>query len=246
MTSPIGAERTDPVSQSNGKRERRPVRDAATLSARSQNLSVEIWVPEYEPAALRPNVIAGPCAGPRVIAAASVLCLHAALGAWLLLDSGARASRRSPPTPLQLLALAPRAAPAPAITVDLPMLKVAPQLTLASEVAVPISLPIDAVQSPTPSASEASDDDLHTLRTICGHIGFPPVAAQSPAITLLVRVERDGRVSDSRIELGSGTQRFDESVQQCLSDYGWLTPQRVNGQPISSWQRLRWAVDRSA
>ncbi len=59
-------------------------------------------------------------------------------------------------------------------------------------------------------------------------------------VTLLVRVEKVGRVSDSRIEVGSGTQRVDEAAQRCLLAHGSLTPRRVNGEPVASWQRVHW------
>jgi protein TonB len=58
-------------------------------------------------------------------------------------------------------------------------------------------------------------------------------------ITLLVRVESDGRVTDSRVEAGSGQQRLDEAAQRCLRN-GSFEPRRINGAPVASWLRVHW------
>jgi TonB family protein len=67
-----------------------------------------------------------------------------------------------------------------------------------------------------------------------------PAFNRAAEVTLLVRVEKIGRVSDSRIEVSSGTQRVDEAAQRCLMAHGLLSPRRVNGEPVASWQRVHW------
>jgi hypothetical protein len=63
-----------------------------------------------------------------------------------------------------------------------------------------------------------------------------------PDITLLVHVEKDGRVTDSRVEVGSGMNRIDNSARACLHEHGLLTPQRVHGVSVASWQRVHWSA----
>jgi TonB family protein len=68
-------------------------------------------------------------------------------------------------------------------------------------------------------------------------------------MSILIRVEPDGRVSDTRIETGSGDTRADADAQRCLTAFGAFPPSRSQGQPIASWQRLRWVgggLDRSS
>lgn len=70
--------------------------------------------------------------------------------------------------------------------------------------------------------------------------GTRPPSRAAAELTLLVHVETDGRVSDSKVEVGSGVPKVDEAVQRCLVGHGLLTPRRINGAAVASWQRLHW------
>ena len=59
-------------------------------------------------------------------------------------------------------------------------------------------------------------------------------------ITLLVMVQSDGHVSDSRIELGSGAPVADEALQHCVLARSSFTPRIVDSRPVPSWQRVYW------
>jgi len=59
-----------------------------------------------------------------------------------------------------------------------------------------------------------------------------------PAASVLVRVEESGRVSDTRLIVGSGSPDQDEALQHCLLTLARLTPRQLDGQAIAAWQRL--------
>jgi hypothetical protein len=101
-----------------------------------------------------------------------------------------------------------------------------------AEIAVPISASSEVL------ISEVRGDDVAELAVSCRRPGARPHGAAE--MTLLVHVEKDGRVSDSRVEVGSGAPRVDEAMQRCLVEHGLLTPRRINGAGVASWQRLHW------
>jgi hypothetical protein len=102
------------------------------------------------------------------------------------------------------------------------------------EIAVPVSASSDVL------ISDARADDLAGLAVSCRLPQLRPPTRTAAEMTLLVHVEKDGRVSDSKVEVGSGVPRVDEAVQRCLVGHGLLTPRRINGAAVASWQRLHW------
>ena len=88
-------------------------------------------------------------------------------------------------------------------------------------------------------ANTANIDQAVALCRANGSVPASPTKLASP-LTLLARVEKDGRVSDSKIEIGSGSRRWDEAASHCLLDHGSLMPRRVNGALLVSWQRVHW------
>jgi TonB-like protein len=182
-----------------------------------------------------------------VLAAAAVIGLHASLGAWLWLSPNAQRLLRPPLESLVLLE--PISAPATAHTetaAELPPPDLLP-MTLTTpkrpnlpqepnEIAVSVSAPTEVL------IGDANAGEVENLVRGCGGAKARPArpSTRSPEFTLLVRVEKDGRVSDSKIEVGSGAQRVDEAAQRCLLAHGSLTPRRVSGAPVASWQRVHW------
>jgi hypothetical protein len=114
-----------------------------------------------------------------------------------------------------------------------------PKLTEGpTEIAVSITASTDVL------ISNADPRDVEAVLVGCraDRIRPMPQLLSAAEVTLLVRVEKVGRVSDSRIEVGSGTQRIDEAARRCLLAHGSLTPRRVNGEPVASWQRVHLPV----
>ena len=67
------------------------------------------------------------------------------------------------------------------------------------------------------------------------------MADPAALVTVLVRVERDGHVTDTKIEVGSGVPSVDAAAQRCISASALLTPRRLNGERVLSWQRVHFS-----
>jgi hypothetical protein len=182
----------------------------------------------------------------RTLAVVAVIGLHASLGAWLWLSPNAPRAFHSPPESLVLLEAipAPRAAhqdlmadiPPPELmptTLILPKRPILPQEP--KEIALSVSAATDVL------IGEANATEVDQVLRSCGVAKTrPSLSDRAAEITLLVRVEKDGRVSDSKIEVGSGAQRIDEAAQRCVLAHGVLSPRRVGGAPVAAWQRVHW------
>ncbi len=60
------------------------------------------------------------------------------------------------------------------------------------------------------------------------------------AVVLSVRVSERGRLSGVRVEASSGYPALDVAAAACIGTYGEFEPQTEGGQPVTSWQRLKW------
>jgi hypothetical protein len=190
-----------------------------------------------------------------------VVALHVALGAWLLTTSGKTDSLPSVLPPLEVLPViqaAPTRESLAGVSVQLSPVSIdptpvpSPTLPRLSaieaappEMAISISFATDVV------ITAANADDGATVARRCAtreaSRRAAPLSFQD--MSILIRVETDGRVSDSRIETSSGDARADADAERCLRVYGAFHPARSQGQPIASWQRLRWVaggLDRSS
>jgi TonB family protein len=65
-------------------------------------------------------------------------------------------------------------------------------------------------------------------------------AAEQGKVILLVHVTGLGRVDETRTETTSGFVRLDEAAATCVTEQGRFEPQKVNGKPVASWQRMAW------
>lgn len=209
---------------------------------------VEVWVAKPRVAVARPLVPPSERRGVdiRVPAAAAVVALHASLGAWLLLPHSPRPIAPVP-EPLVLLQTPPaaRAEPAP-IAAELPppeFVRITPTPPKLPQLPTgPVEIAVSITSATDVLISDARAGDVADL---VGNCRAPAPQALRPVrsaaeITLLVHVEKDGRVSDSKIEVGSGVAHVDEAIQRCLAARGSLTPRRINGSAVASWQRVRW------
>lgn len=169
--------------------------------------------------------------------ALAVLALHLILGLGVALSPplrGASAAGR----PLVLLTELPQ-----------------PSLSASTgTVAVDLNLPVDVSVAPPrpatlklPAAPDtdgvivdaAPADDAQVAR-ICGawSIQRSRRDAAEQDTTVLVRVEADGRVSDSRLLVGLGSADRDAALQHCLLTLARFTPIRLEGEAVAAWQKL--------
>jgi hypothetical protein len=108
----------------------------------------------------------------------------------------------------------------------------------------PASLQTLSVQqtSTEESIEEATPGNIARITRVCGAPRSRPsrraVAVES--LSLLVLVEPNGRVSQSRIEHADVVQVPDEPLQHCVLTHVILDPARVHGEPVVSWQRIPW------
>jgi TonB family protein len=119
----------------------------------------------------------------------------------------------------------------------------------------PISVPIETVGSVLRSSqptsppferliSEAEAENPQLLRDFCKRQYFDNGALrQMGTVVLMIRVEADGHVSDTKVEESSGSPRLDEATQACLTEVGLFEPHHTSGKPTASWQRthLTWS-----
>jgi TonB family protein len=107
-----------------------------------------------------------------------------------------------------------------------------------NEIAITIS------QSTAVTIGEANPAEVAKVVHSCraARLARPRSGVREPDLTLLVRVEQDGRVTDSRVEVGSGDARLDNSALGCLREHGLLTPQQLHGESVASWQRVHWSA----
>lgn len=74
------------------------------------------------------------------------------------------------------------------------------------------------------------------------------MAGEQGSTILIMYVDVTGRVTDTRIEVGSGYVALDEGTEHCVVEQGRFVPQTVDGVPVGSWQRIKyiWRIDSPA
>ncbi len=211
-------------------------------------LVVEVYVAEQLPPNPPHSVRRGkgPRLTSRALAAFAVIGLHASVGIWLWASSNTLRPLHAPLESLVMLdpiPASPTAHPDPPIDIPSPdLLPALPQPALPKLVEGPSEIAVSITASTDVLISNANAGEVEEILAGCraDRIRPMPQLLGAAEVTLLVRVEKVGRVSDSRIEVGSGMQRVDEAAQRCLLAHGSLTPRRVNGEPVASWQRVHW------
>jgi hypothetical protein len=182
-------------------------------------------------------------AGGRTIAAAVVLAIHAAaIALWM---TPFPVHRPPSPEPLVLLTSLPTVRPPLDLGAVIPppnLMRVAlvglppPSYPRpAAEMAISISASTDVM------IRDVGNAETEHMRLDCRRESASRIrsSTRTSELILLVRVEKDGRISDSRIESASNMPAIDESVRLCLLART-LPPSTVNGATVTSWQRLHW------
>lgn len=191
----------------------------------------------------------------RLIAAVAVVIAHAAVGAWLWLDTAGGLFDHVSRGPLTLMPV--ESPPPPRITYDgqssiassieLPTLDAVPHAVprIHIDVVAPMEVALTASSTADTLIGDANVADAARLLAGCGGRHAWRLAATSEAalVILLVRVEPDGHVSDTKIEVGSGAPSIDTAAQRCISASSILPPRRLNGEATLSWQRVRFTRD---
>jgi protein TonB len=141
-----------------------------------------------------------------------------------------------PPEVPRRRARRPRPAP-----IGIPVVEVSHEPPGVMGLTIPAQVHDHGAPLPDPSVVEAEPENIHALRALCD-AAYPPESRQQEeqgAISLLIRVEPDGRVSQTKLETSSGVPRLDEAATYCLAR-GRFTPEMPVDQPIASWQRTHW------
>ena len=88
---------------------------------------------------------------------------------------------------------------------------------------------------------EARPQDSTRLRDLClGGLEAPArLASGQGTVVLLIRVESDGQVSQTTVQLSSGSTELDQAAQTCVTA-SLFEPRRAGLRAVPSWQRLHW------
>jgi len=62
---------------------------------------------------------------------------------------------------------------------------------------------------------------------------------EAGSVILLLYVNTQGRVGDTKVESSSGFPRLDEAAASCMKKVKFI-PSTVGGQATDSWQRIKW------
>lgn len=112
-----------------------------------------------------------------------------------------------------------------------------------------LTLLLASAAAPAAEQSPAAAPHVSPARVVTPNLGevcerYYPTASrrehETGNTTLLVFVGEDGRVSHSRVETSSGFERLDDAAQDCVKREGDFTPQKIDGRPVGSWQRMKW------
>lgn len=145
----------------------------------------------------------------------------------------------------------PEAPPPPPPKLDLPPPPFIPPPEVNVAPGAPAQNTISAVSNtPPPVAApapvEAPKPQVHTPPEVhsssCREPEYPAAAArlgESGKVVLSLLVGLDGRVTDSKIEKSSGSQRLDQAARQALS-LCQFTPGSVDGKPEQAWGRIAY------
>jgi protein TonB len=113
-------------------------------------------------------------------------------------------------------------------------------MMLRAELGMPLPT---APAAPAPATmGKAKLRNAAALGEGCG--SFYPVPSrrlgEEGSVVLDVEVGADGRLHGVMVEASSGFPALDVAAAACIGTLGEFEPSRSNGQPIMTWQRLKW------
>jgi TonB family protein len=187
------------------------------------------------------------------VAALLALGLHALLVFGLLEAFVGRPGNQPGPSRTMVLVYLPDERQPPKRTRGLADVK--PQLIpphFDAPAVAPIPVPVETVgsilaasTSDTPPferlITEAEARNPAFLRDYCNHqILSVDGVAKTGTVVLMIRVEDDGHISESKIEESSGSPNADAAAQGCITEMGLFQAHLSSGHTIASWQRAHW------
>jgi len=94
---------------------------------------------------------------------------------------------------------------------------------------------------PDPSIPEATPVDIRAVRVLCdtAYSEEDRQLGRKGVVTLLIRVETDGHVSEAKIEESTGWYVLDQAAAQCLG-HSRFELARQTDYPAAPWQRAHW------
>jgi hypothetical protein len=165
------------------------------------------------------------------------LAVHLLVGAGMVMSPawrGTGLASKPPALVTELPATSGRASTHADLPIDLSVPRPHPLMPLlsalrASEDAQPDGVIVDAAPA-----------DASQVSRICASPGRRSRldrSAEEP--TVLIHVDENGRVSEGRLLVGSGSDDRDAALLHCLLTLARLTPAHLDGRAVAAWQRLQ-------
>ncbi len=128
---------------------------------------------------------------------------------------------------------------APPPTLDIPVVTGPPSETA---IVIPKDAPKAApapTQAAPPPVTQAKIAPGVNLANLCPSPSASRRLGEAGSVVVLFYVTASGKATEAKVESSSGFPRLDESAVNCLRK-GRYVPSTVGGQPVDSWQRIRW------
>jgi TonB family protein len=115
----------------------------------------------------------------------------------------------------------------------------ADEVTALTETTPPASMPSHGEEQPLEHPSVYTKENTPDCRP-----PYYPKEARRAGVegttVLLVLVDARGRASQIKIESSSGSEFLDIRAAGCMIRQGKFKPATTNGQPVETWQRIKW------
>lgn len=189
----------------------------------------------------------------RMIGLVGVVIFHVLL-VWGLVSGLARKAIELLPPPIETKLLEdapteeepPPPPPPPKLDVPPPPFIPPPEISIQTT-AAPTNAITTTNKAPPPAAPPAPKPARVSKAPVvkarlCKEPEYPAVSerlGETGTVLLQLLVGTDGRVTDSKIEKGSGFERLDKAAQQALSRCKF-EPGEVDGKPSAAWAQLKY------
>lgn len=130
----------------------------------------------------------------------------------------------------------PPVTPPPAL--DIPVV-VGPPSQSAIVIPKDTPKPVEQPKAAPPPVTQAKIAPGVNLGNLCPYPSASRRLGEAGSVVILFYVQANGRASEAKIESSSGFPRLDEAAVNCLRK-GKYIASTVGGQPVDSWQRIRW------